>query len=142
VIPPAKRLWDSERGLGATTHLGNITFDKDARTALDHYQRGVLIGEISLGEKFDGVLSWGMIDNRPFLRCLNGLGLCLWRLERFEEAEALFTRMLWMSPGDILGVCSYCCLCGRDGRGPRRRISAARVAAPLIASCGGASFGR
>jgi hypothetical protein len=51
-----------------------------------------------------GVLPWGMIDNRPFLRCLNGLGLCLWRLERFEEAEALFMRLLWMSPSDNLGV--------------------------------------
>jgi tetratricopeptide (TPR) repeat protein len=92
------------RCLDAHAHLGNICFDKDARTALDHYQRGALIGELSLGEKFEGVLSWRMIDNRPFLRCLNGLGLCLWRLERFEEAEALFMRLLWMSPSDNLGI--------------------------------------
>ena len=84
--------------------ISAIFFDKEARTALDHYQRGVLIGELSLGEKFEGVLPWGMIDNRPFLRCLSGLGLCLWRLERFEEAEALFMRLLWMSPSDDLGI--------------------------------------
>jgi hypothetical protein len=92
------------RCLDAHAHLGNLIFDRDPRTALAHYQRGVHIGELSLGEKFEGVLSWRMIDNRPFLRCLNGYGLCLWRLERFEEAEAVFIRLLWMSPSDNLGV--------------------------------------
>jgi hypothetical protein len=92
------------RCLDAHAHLGNFAFDKDVRTALDHYRRGVLIGELSLGGQFDGVLSWHMIDNRPFLRCLNGLGLCLWRLEQFEEAETLFVRLLWMSPSDNLGI--------------------------------------
>jgi hypothetical protein len=86
------------RCLDAHAHLGNMAFDRDARIALDHYRRGVLIGELSLGERFEGVLSWGMIDNRPFLRCLNGLGPCLWRQEQFEEAEAVFVRLLWMSP--------------------------------------------
>ena len=108
-ITRAKKLLESllvkdVRCLDAHAHLGNLAFDKQVRTALEHYQRGVLIGELSLGEKFEGVLPWGMIDNRPFLRCLNGLGLCLWRLERFEEAEALFMRLLWMSPSDNLGV--------------------------------------
>jgi hypothetical protein len=92
------------RCLDAHAHLGNMTFETQARTALEHYRRGVLIGELSLGERFEGVLSWRMIDNRPFLRCLNGLGLCLWRLEQFEEAEALFARLLSMSPSDDLGV--------------------------------------
>jgi hypothetical protein len=92
------------RCLDAHAHLGNIAFDKNVRNALDHYQRGVLIGELSLGATFEGVLPWGMIDNRPFLRCLSGLGLCLWRLERYEEAEALFERLLWMSPSDNLGI--------------------------------------
>jgi hypothetical protein len=30
--------------------------------------------------------------------------LCLWRLQRFEEAENLFGRLLWLSPSDNLGV--------------------------------------
>ena len=55
------------RCLDAHAHLGNIAFDRDARTALDHYKRGMQIGELSLGNAFDGVLSWRMIDNRPFL---------------------------------------------------------------------------
>jgi tetratricopeptide (TPR) repeat protein len=92
------------RCLDAHAHLGNMAFDRDVRTAHDHYQRGVLIGELSLNAKFDGVLPWGLIDNRPYLRCLYGLGLSLWRLERFEEAEASFMRQLWMCPSDNLGI--------------------------------------
>jgi Tetratricopeptide repeat len=99
-----KLLIKDVRCLDAHAHLGNIAFDRDVRSALDHYQRGVSIGELSLGEKFEGVLPWGMINNRPFLRCLSGLGLCLWRLERYEEAEAVFERLLWMSPSDNLGI--------------------------------------
>lgn len=99
-----KLLIKDVRCLDAHAHLGNMVFDKQPRAALDHYQRGLSIGELSLGEKCEGVLPWGMIDNRPFLRCLNGLGLCLWRLERFEEAEGVFMRLLWMSPSDNLGA--------------------------------------
>jgi len=42
-----------------------------------HYQAGVAIGELSLPEPvldFQGILPRGLIDNRPFLRCLHGLG--------------------------------------------------------------------
>lgn len=50
------------------------------------------------------MLLWGLIDNRPFLRCTHGYGLCLWRLGRFEEAERVLERMLWMNPSDNQGV--------------------------------------
>ena len=50
------------------------------------------------------MLPWGLIDNRPFLRCLHGFGLCLWHLERFEEAGRIFDRMLWLNPSDNQGV--------------------------------------
>jgi hypothetical protein len=35
-------------------------------------------------------MPWGLIDNRPYLRCLHGKGLCLWRLGRVQEAAAVF----------------------------------------------------
>jgi hypothetical protein len=31
-------------------------------------------------------------------------GLCLWRLEQFEDAEAVFSRALWTSPSHNLAV--------------------------------------
>jgi hypothetical protein len=92
------------RCLDAHAHLGNMLFRSAADWALRHYEVGVRIGELSLGDRFDGVLGWSLLDNRPFLRCLNGYGLCLWRLERWEQAERVFDKMLWLNPSDNQGV--------------------------------------
>jgi hypothetical protein len=92
------------RCLDAHAHLGNFVFDHRPKDAVRHYEVGVRIGELSLPPDFDGLLPWGHIDNRPFLRCLHGYGLCLWRLSRFEEAERVFDRMLWLNPSDNQGV--------------------------------------
>jgi tetratricopeptide (TPR) repeat protein len=92
------------RCLDAHAHLGNFVFDHRPNEAIRHYEVGVRIGELSLPRDFDGLLRWGFIDNRPFMRCLQGFGLCLWRLGRFEEAEHHFDRMLWLNPSDNQGV--------------------------------------
>jgi tetratricopeptide (TPR) repeat protein len=92
------------RCLDAHAHLGNLVFDHRPQDAIRHYEVGVRIGELSLPADFDGLLPWGLIDNRPFMRCLHGYGLCLWRLGRFEEAERVFDRMLWLNPPDNQGV--------------------------------------
>jgi tetratricopeptide (TPR) repeat protein len=92
------------RCLDAHAHLGNLDFDGRPADALRHYEVGMRIGELSLGKDFEGVLLWGFIDNRPFLRCLHGFGLCLWRMGRFEEALRVFDRMLWLNPSDNQGV--------------------------------------
>ena len=62
------------------------------------------IGELSLGEGFEGLLPWGHVDNRPFLRCMYGYGLCLWRLGRHDEAGRVFGQMLWLNPTDNQGM--------------------------------------
>jgi hypothetical protein len=92
------------RCLDAHAHLGNFVFDHRPEDAIRHYEVGVRIGELSLPQTFDGLLPWGHIDNRPFMRCLHGYGLCLWRLGRSEEAERVFDRMLWLNPSDNQGV--------------------------------------
>ena len=92
------------RCLDAHAHLGNLEFDRRPETALRHYDIGRQIGELSFGPDFQGVLRWGWVDNRPYLRCLHGYGLCLWRLKRFDEATAVFTRMLCMNPSDNQGA--------------------------------------
>lgn len=97
-------LAEEPRCLDAYAHLGAFAFDYAATLALPHYEAGVALGERSLPENFDGVLPWGWIDNRPFLRCLHGYGLCLWRLGRFAEAEAAFEALLWLNPGDNQGA--------------------------------------
>ncbi len=92
------------RCLDAHTHLGNFAFPRDPDTAIRHYDIGGKIGELSLGKDFKGLLPWGCINNRPFLRCLSGYGLCLWRFGRFREAEKVFIRMLWLNPTDNQGA--------------------------------------
>jgi len=95
------------RCLDAHAHLGNLAFGPmpwGALVAVRHYEVGFRIGELSLPANFDGVLAWGHIDNRPFLRCMQGYGLCLWRLGRFEEASEIFDRMLWLNPADNQGI--------------------------------------
>ncbi len=92
------------RCLDAHAHLGNMVFDGRPEDASRHYEVGFRIGELSLGKHFDGVLPWGWIDNRPFLRCMHGFGLCLWRLRRFADAGNIFGRMLWLNPSDNQGV--------------------------------------
>lgn len=91
------------RCLDAHAHLGSLVFDRPAE-AIRHYEAGMRIGELSLGQTFEGLLPWGHIDNRPVLRCMHGYGLCCWRLSRFEEAERVFDRMLWLNPSDNQGV--------------------------------------
>jgi hypothetical protein len=92
------------RCLDAHAHLGNFALEQRPKHAIRHYAVGVGIGELSLAPDFDGLLPWGHIDNRPFLRCLHGYGLCLWHLSRFQEAERVFVRMLWLNPTDNQGV--------------------------------------
>jgi len=92
------------RCLDAHSHLGHFLFDHLPGVAIRHYEVGLRIGELSLGAHFTGVLPWGFTDNRPFLRCMHRYGLCLWRLGRFEEAEHLLEKMLWLNPSDNLGV--------------------------------------
>jgi tetratricopeptide (TPR) repeat protein len=86
------------RCLDAHAHLGNFVFDHRPEDAIRHYEVGLRIGELSLGNDFADVLQWGYIDNRPFLRCMQGYGLCLWRLGHFDEALRIFDRMLWLNP--------------------------------------------
>jgi hypothetical protein len=81
-----------------------LAFEHTPGQAIRHYEVGVRIGELSLGDGFAGVLPWGRIDNRPFLRCLHGFGLCLWRLGRDDEAAAVFEKLLWLNPADNQGV--------------------------------------
>lgn len=107
-------LIDDLRCLDAHAHLGNFLFSSDEHNpavarhlvelALRHYRVGVAIGDLSLGPAFRGALTWLHLENRPYLRCLHGVGLCAWRLGRTSEALAVFERMLWLNPNDNQGA--------------------------------------
>ncbi len=92
------------RCIDAHVHLGVLAFDRSAEEALTHYEIAVGIGELSLGPTFDGMLLWGHLHNRPFLRAIKGLGLCLWRLDQLEKAGEVFERVLALNPPDNQGA--------------------------------------
>jgi hypothetical protein len=90
-------LAQDHRCVDAWVHLGNIAFDsKGPKAALELYDMAVAIAEASLPERFSGVLPRGLIDNRPFLRALHGLGLCAWRQRRWTDAALIFTNLAWI----------------------------------------------
>lgn len=97
------------RCIDAFAHLGKYYLGDGqsewwTRKASKCYRAGVAVGERALPPGFDGLLPWGWIDNRPFLRALHGLGLCQWRLGDFAAARKTFWRLLMLSPYDNLGV--------------------------------------
>jgi hypothetical protein len=103
------------RCLDAHAHLGNLEFDDSPKLAIVHYEIGMRIGELSLPPAFDGLLQWGHIYNRPYLRCLHGYGLCLWRMGQLPHARQVFERILSLNPNDNQGV-RFCWGDVRSGR--------------------------
>lgn len=88
-----------KRCIDAWGHLGLIAFNtRGPGPAAEFYGRGIAVAEASLPAGFGGVLPWSMIDNRPFLRCLHGLGLCAWRQRHWDDADAIFTARIWLDP--------------------------------------------
>jgi len=92
------------RCLDAHCHLGNLAFDTRPRDAVRNFEIGMRIGDLSFGPDFGDVLLWGYVDNRPYLRCLHGYGLCMWRLGGFAEAAGIMEKILRLNPPDNQGV--------------------------------------
>jgi tetratricopeptide (TPR) repeat protein len=92
------------RHLDAHTMLGERNLSTFATQALHHFELGVAVGSLAVGEDFDGVLPWGLVENRPFLRCLHGLSRALLRGDRCEDAAAALRRLLRLDPADPLGA--------------------------------------
>ncbi len=92
------------RCIEARALLAAMAFSVLPREALRYHESGVRIGDLSFPPDFRGVLPWSWPGNQPFLRCLHGYGLCLWRLKRFDEALPALERLLRLDPADHQGV--------------------------------------
>jgi tetratricopeptide (TPR) repeat protein len=101
-------LTEDLRCIDAHVHLGNWEFNNTTGKlhdeTLKHYEVGVKIAELSFDNDFRGVLPWDHINNRPYLRCLHGYGLSLWRTGNKEAARVIFEKMLWLNPKDNQGI--------------------------------------
>ncbi|MBI4952967.1 MAG: cytoplasmic protein [Myxococcales bacterium] len=92
------------RHLDAHAMLGERNLSCWPTLALHHFELGVAIGSLTVGEDFDGVLPWRLTENRPFLRCLHGLSRALLRRDRREDAAVALRRLLRLDPADHLGA--------------------------------------
>lgn len=108
-------LTEDLRCIDVYAHLGNLIFPRFPEHARLHYEIGVAVGDHALGPGFSGALPWSYLNNRPFLRCLHGEGLALWRLGEMEAATPVFERLLWLNPKDEQGA-GRCWVEVREGR--------------------------
>jgi tetratricopeptide (TPR) repeat protein len=86
------------RHLDARALLGERNLSSLPTLALHQFELGVAVGSLTVGQDFDGVLPWRLVDNRPFLRCLHGLSRALLRRGRREAAAAAGRRLLRLDP--------------------------------------------
>ncbi|HUT21144.1 MAG TPA: hypothetical protein VM366_18470 [Anaerolineae bacterium] len=91
----------------AWVHVGNRRLDEgQVEEALACYGRGISAAQartIGVPDRYPGPF-WLDVDSRPFMRAAHGKGLCLWRLERVQEARVVFQDMLRWNASDNQGV--------------------------------------
>ena len=96
------------RCIDAYAHIGNIFYDLEGSRAITqakvYYKKGVSIALSSIGDRVHDVFAWGFVNNRPFLRCLHGFGLCFLKKNKRSDAFAIFKHMLLLNPFDNQGV--------------------------------------
>lgn len=82
-------------------------FDFSEVMKAECFRRGAVAGEIYLGRKFfaeeEGSF-WGLLETRPYMRCMTLLYRSLVKMERAEDAFAIGKRMLELCPNDNIGI--------------------------------------
>jgi len=90
------------RCTAAHGNYGQLFFSTEPVIAERHFHVAVVIARASLPKGFQGRLPHSLLNNRPFLRALHGLGLCHWRLGHPEKARPLFEYLVALEPDDPL----------------------------------------
>jgi len=86
-------------------HLGAALLEQGKPgKALEAYAKGIALGDAAIPEGYDGLISWGWLENRPYLRALHGAALCHARRRRRKDAVALMEKLLRYNPNDNQGV--------------------------------------
>lgn len=86
------------------SHLSFIFLDQDKpKKALDAALVGLAAGNRLIPESFSGAIEWGYVENRPYLRALQGAMLAYVRLRRHKDAATLIDKMLAYNPNDNQG---------------------------------------
>ena len=85
-------------------HLGNIAWRKgDWNQAEGLYQKALEVAEPEVKGTPKGGF-WGILETRPYMRAIHGLGLTAWKQGHLDQAIDIFNRMLKINPNDNQGV--------------------------------------
>ncbi|MEO0180816.1 MAG: hypothetical protein ABIM74_02245 [candidate division WOR-3 bacterium] len=75
---------------------------------IEMFKKGVKAGRRSIERMydFDSLVGgfWGVLETRPFMRALKGLGICFWEKGDTAAAAEIFWEMLRLNPSDNQGV--------------------------------------
>lgn len=72
--------------------------------AQSYFQKAFKIGNSLIPKGFNGEIIWGIIDNRPFLRAMHGLGLSYLSINDFKQALRYFKKNLEYNSNDNQGI--------------------------------------
>ena len=93
--------------IDALHHLAIILdTEGNENEARELWSKGAGIGRNALPKKFKkgDKLEWGWLENRPFLRCLEGFGLALLAEDKTDEALSIFEEIISYNPNDNQGI--------------------------------------
>lgn len=91
--------------IDAYNSLGNWEFDlKNYGHALYYFDTAKRIASRYIPKSFKGLITWGNLDNRPFLRSLYNAGLANLLLSEWAKATSVFTKILKYNPNDNQGA--------------------------------------
>lgn len=72
--------------------------------AQTYFNKAFTIGNSLIPKGFKGEVIWGIIDNRPFLRAMHGLGLSYLLINEFKQALKYFNKNLEYNSNDEQGI--------------------------------------
>jgi tetratricopeptide (TPR) repeat protein len=110
---PAKRLALAHKALKESKDCADayvLLAEEEAdslKQAFEYFQRGVEAGEHALGQDFfkkNRGPFWGLLETRPYMRAMEGMANCLWKLKRKEEALNTYQKILHLNPNDNQGI--------------------------------------
>lgn len=91
--------------LDAHAHLGYALLELGkCKAALEACETGVSIARALVSEKYDGLIEWGWLENRPFLRMIHASVLALLAARKRPQAIERMECLLKWNPEDNQGL--------------------------------------
>jgi tetratricopeptide (TPR) repeat protein len=91
--------------IDAYNSLGWLEMDSfNYGSALYYFEKAYKIGNSLIPKTFNGEIIWGIIDNRPFLKTMQGLGLSFLLINEYEKALKYFKKNLEYNSNDNQGI--------------------------------------